>query len=251
MYRQIQVINKFKTGRERSLQSFFGRNIIKNIKICDIYMFIDMPSQKNYNLACELLSNPISQQTFTTENVDKVLKKFGNFSWILEIGYLPGVTDNLGNTAAEIICESLGYNKNDFKIHSSQALFLLTKTKSVIHDIANECSNSLINEITLKSLKDFNKENNGLLRQPKTSLDSKSTPQLVNLNLDDINLEKIGKEGIKDQNCIRRGTLGLDIQSLQTIKNYFRGKKRTPRDIEIETLAQTWSEHCKHQIFSS
>ena len=170
MYRQIQVINKFKTGRERSLQSFFGNNLIKNIKICDIYKFNDMPSKKNYKLACGLLSNPISQQTFTTKNVDEVLKKFGNFSWILEIGYLPGVTDNLGNTATEIICESLGYNKNDFKIHSSQALFLLTKTKSVVYDIANECSNSLINEITLKSLKEFNKDNNGLLRQPKIIL---------------------------------------------------------------------------------
>ena len=71
MYRQIQVINKFKTGRERSLQSFFGRNIIKNIKICDIYKFNDMPSKKNYKLACGLLSNPISQQTFTTKNVDE------------------------------------------------------------------------------------------------------------------------------------------------------------------------------------
>ena len=123
MYRQIQVINKFKTGRERSLQSFFGRNLIKNIKICDIYKFNDIPSKKNYKLACGLLSNPISQQTFTTKNVDEILKKFGNFSWILEIGYLPGVTDNLGNTAAEIICESLGYNKNDFKIHSSKHFF--------------------------------------------------------------------------------------------------------------------------------
>ena len=109
----------------------------------------------------------------------------------------------------------------------------------------------MINEITLKSLKDFNKDNIGLLRHPKIALDSKSAAQLVNLNLDDINLEKIGKEGIKDENGIRRGTLGLDIQSLKTIKNYFTGKKKIPRDIEIETLAQTWSEHCKHKIFSS
>ena len=90
----------------------------------------------------------------------------------------------------------------------------------------------MINEITLKSLKDFNKDNNGLLRQPKIALDSKSAAQLVNLNLDDINLKKIGKEGIKDQNGIRRGTLGLDIQSLKTIKNYFRGKKKNKGNID-------------------
>ena len=251
MYRQIQVINKFKTGREKSLQSFFGRKLIKNIKICDIYKFNTIQSKKNYQLACGLLMNPISQQLFTNENINEVLKKFGNFSWILEIGYLPGVTDNLGNTATEIICEGLGLNRNDFKIHSSQAFFLSTKSKSVINNIANEFSNSLINKVVSKSLKDFIRDMNSLLEQPKITLNSKSIVQSVNLNIGDSNLEKIGKEGIKDRKNIRRGTLGLDIQSLKIIKKYFKVKKRKPRDIEIETLAQTWSEHCKHKIFSS
>ena len=121
----------------------------------------------------------------------------------------------------------------------------------MIHDIASECSNSLINKVVLKSLRDFAKDKTSLLEQSKITLDSKSNVQSVNLNIDDANLEKIGKEGIKDQNGIRRGTLGLDIQSLKTIKKYFKDKKRKPRDIEIETLAQTWSEHCKHKIFSS
>ena len=251
MYRQIQVINKFKTGREKNLQSFFGRNLIKNIKICDIYKFNYIPNKKNYELACGLLTNPISQQIFTKDNINKVIKRFGNFSWILEIGYLPGVTDNLGNTATEIICERLGFNRNNFKIRSAQALFLLTKNKSVIHDIANECSNSLINNVILKSLKDFIKDKSSLLEQPKITLSIKNNVQSVNLNINDTSLEKIGKEGIKSRNGIRRGTLGLDIQSLKTIKKYFKEKKRKPKDIEIETLAQTWSEHCKHKIFSS
>ena len=80
MYRQIQIINKFKTGHEKSLQSFFGRNLIKNIKICDIYKFNRSLSKKDYLLACELLSNPISQQIFSKKNTDEILKKFGNFS---------------------------------------------------------------------------------------------------------------------------------------------------------------------------
>ena len=61
----------------------------------------------------------------------------------------------------------------------------------------------------------------------------------------------IGKLGIEEKNKSRRGTLGLDIESLKTIRNYFNKIKRKPSDVEIETLAQTWSEHCKHKIFSS
>ena len=219
MYRQIQVINKFKTGRERSLQSFFGRNLIKNIKICDIYKFNRSLSKKDYLLACELLSNPISQQIFSKKNTDEILKKFGNFSWILEIGYLPGVTDNLGNTATEIICEKLHFNQNNFKINSSQLFLVSTNSKSVISDIAKEYSNSLVNKTVQKSFREFTKGKTDILEQPTDSFENKYITKSVNLNLSESNLKKIGKEGIKDEKGKRRGTLGLDVQSLKAIKS--------------------------------
>ena len=110
MYSQIQILNKFKTGREKNLQLFFGKSLIKNIKICDIYRLNRNLNKDDYPLACELLSNPISQQVFSKKNVEEILERYGKFSWVLEIGYLPGVTDNLGNTAAEIICEKFHFN---------------------------------------------------------------------------------------------------------------------------------------------
>ena len=64
MYSQIQILNKFKTGREKNLQLFFGKSLVKNIKICDIYRFNGNLNKDDYSLACELLSNPISQQVF-------------------------------------------------------------------------------------------------------------------------------------------------------------------------------------------
>ena len=36
---------------------------------------------------------------------------------------------------------------------------------------------------------------------------------------------------------------------MKAVKNYFKKKKRNPTDIELETIAQTWSEHCKHKTF--
>ena len=158
MYEQIHILNKFQTGREKNLQSFFGINLIKNIKICDIYRFNKALSAEDYFLTCGLLHNPISQEIFSKENINKVLKKFGTFSWILEIGYLPGVTDNLGNTATEIVCEKLRFRQNGFKIRSSQLFLISTKNKSIIKNIAAEYSNSLINKIVLKSFKDFTED---------------------------------------------------------------------------------------------
>ena len=251
MHEQIQILNKFRTGSEKSLQSFFGKNKIKNIKICDIYKFNRKLSQKNYLLACELLHNPISQELFSKNNNNEILKKFGKFSWILEIGYLPGVTDNLGNTAAEIVCEKLNLNHDSFKISSSQLFLISANNKSIVNDIAKEYSNSLINKILLKSFKDFMQSKNDGGEKITNNFNNRHIVMSVNLNLGESNLKKIGKEGIIDENGKRRGTLGLDVQSLRAIKKYFNGKERDPRDIEIETLAQTWSEHCKHKIFSS
>ena len=251
MYSQIQILNKFKTGREKNLQSFFGKNLIRNIKICDIYRFNRNLNSNDYLVASELLSNPISQEVFPEKNVKETLKKYGKFSWVLEIGYLPGVTDNLGNTAAEIICEKFHFDQNDFKIKSSQLFLLLISNKSQLKDIAEEYSNSLVNRVILKSFNEFIEDKHKILEQTNNNLENKYITKFVNLNLSELNLKKIGKEGIEDGNGKRRGTLGLDVRSVKTIKNYFDSKKRNPRDIEIETLAQTWSEHCKHKIFSS
>ena len=39
---------------------------------------------------------------------------------------------------------------------------------------------------------------------------------------------------------------------MQAIRDYFsEAEKRNPTDIELESIAQTWSEHCKHTIFAA
>jgi phosphoribosylformylglycinamidine synthase II len=42
----------------------------------------------------------------------------------------------------------------------------------------------------------------------------------------------------------------LNELELVTIQKHFKSKKRIPKIGEIETIAQTWSEHCKHKTFS-
>jgi phosphoribosylformylglycinamidine synthase II len=45
----------------------------------------------------------------------------------------------------------------------------------------------------------------------------------------------------------RDGQLSLSLAEMQTIQAHFRAAGRDPRDVELETLAQTWSEHCSHK----
>ena len=58
--------------------------------------------------------------------------------------------------------------------------------------------------------------------------------------LDDEGLERLSREG----------QLYLTLVELQTIQQHFRDLEREPVDVELETIAQTWSEHCSHKTLA-
>ena len=87
---------------------------------------------------------------------------------------------------------------------------------------------------------------------PKVKLIEEPKVSFVDLNISDEELIDLGKKGIKNEDGSRRGPLALDLDSIKVIKNYFLNKElRMPTDIELESIAQTWSEHCKHTIFAN
>jgi phosphoribosylformylglycinamidine (FGAM) synthase-like enzyme len=43
--------------------------------------------------------------------------------------------------------------------------------------------------------------------------------------------------------------LGLNLCEMRTIKAYFKKEGREPSDVELQTISQTWSEHCYHKTF--
>ena len=47
----------------------------------------------------------------------------------------------------------------------------------------------------------------------------------------------------------RQGQLFLNLEEMRTIQGHFRQLRREPTDCELETIAQTWSEHCHHKTF--
>ncbi len=47
------------------------------------------------------------------------------------------------------------------------------------------------------------------------------------------------------------GHLFLNLDEMQAIREHYRALGREPTDLELETLAQTWSEHCGHKTLKS
>ena len=49
----------------------------------------------------------------------------------------------------------------------------------------------------------------------------------------------------------KKQKLSLSREDMEVVQQIFREIDRDPTDVELEVIAQTWSEHCKHRIFSA
>jgi phosphoribosylformylglycinamidine synthase subunit PurSL len=58
--------------------------------------------------------------------------------------------------------------------------------------------------------------------------------------MDDASLQRLSREG----------QLFLSLAEMRAIQSHFRTLRRDPTDVELETLAQTWSEHCSHKTLA-
>jgi len=215
---------------------------IKSITLIDAYTIDKKLSAADLNKIGSAISNPVTQKFFIRNNENKLLRNI-KFDHAIEIGFLPGVTDNIGHTAKQLIEDLLKVKFiNDENVYSSQvALITGDLNKEEVQQIANSLHNPLIQ----RSHFGMN------LIIPKVKLFKKPSVTQIDLELSEDELIKIGKSGIANHDGTRRGPLALDLLFMKTIRDYFRKKKRKPTDIELESLAQTWSEHCKHTIFAN
>ncbi len=165
------------------------------------------------------LTNPILEQ-FSINKMPQV----GKFHYAVEIGFKPGVTDNVAHTVKETIIDLLHLkNTKGLEIYTSKIYF------------KPQPYNPLIERAYI------NNKGNFPNKVPKVVLKKQTSVKTINLNVVDEGLERISKEGV----------LALDLASMKAIQAHFSKLKRNPTDIELESLAQTWSEHCKHTIFAS
>ena len=59
--------------------------------------------------------------------------------------------------------------------------------------------------------------------------------------------------GVSDDGLLeisKQWQLSLNLVEMHTIREHFESSNRVPTDIELETIAQTWSEHCSHKTLA-
>ncbi len=176
------------------------------------------------------------------------------FDWLIEVGFRPGVTDNEGRTAAQALELMLGrkLSRGEAVYTSIQYLISGPITKEQSETIAKKLlANELIQRFTIMAHDDFVKAGGLEPFAPRVIGEDKGQVARIDLDVSDEELVRISKEGI----------LALTLDEMKIMRSYLATpevkEKRTAQglsekitDVELEALAQTWSEHCKHKIFN-
>lgn len=241
MTARIAVSSKIEDARAtsllRTLASRYPESGLVSISLTRLYTVDAKLSANDLDKAAKTLANPITEVSSTK----KVLSPEG-YAFAIEIGFLPGVTDNVGATARQMIEDATSRKFKDSEhVYSSYVLFLQgSLSKKVVEAFTQELYNPLIERASV-----YKGEENIPIVVPKVNLHEKTRAEEVNLNVSDKELMKISREGIQG-----RGPLSLSLEAMQVIRDHFNTLGRNPADVELEALAQTWSEHCKHTIFA-
>ncbi|MDO8561773.1 MAG: phosphoribosylformylglycinamidine synthase subunit PurL [bacterium] len=252
MAARITVTSKIQDARAsgylKTLKALFPALRLESVAVTLSYTIDAQLSQKECELVAERLTNPLTEEYSIT-----LVQAPASYAYAIEIGYLPGVTDNVGNTARQTAEDCLRRKFKDGEaVYSSVFIYLAGEiTQQEAEAAAGELHNSLIERATI-----YPASSEFKIIVPRVALQRYAPAGDVDLNVSDAELEKIGKEGIKDLSTMLgasgtpRGPLALSLRAMKVIQEHFAKLGRNPTDVELEALAQTWSEHCKHTIFA-
>lgn len=177
----------------------------------------------------------------------------GPFDWVVSVGYKPGVTDPVGKSAKICIEDLLGRSLGEAgAVYASRAILITGVTQVEVERIAKELlANELIERIKIESAEEWNAHPPDL-SVPRVAATTTPPVETVALDLGDDELARLSRERL----------WALTLEEMKTIRSFYgdhgrsaervaRGLPPWPTDVEIECLAQTWSEHCKHKIFAA
>jgi phosphoribosylformylglycinamidine synthase II len=198
-------------------------------------------------------SGPFSDPITQVYTINRPLAQ--SFDWLIEVGFRPGVTDNVGKTAREAIELRLGVKLNEEeRVYTSMQYLIRGNVKKP--EAEKICTGLLVNPLIQRSevipRHLWNGQRELEPKVPRVKMDQEIHVQEIDLAIPDRTLLKLSRERI----------LALSLPELKAIQAYLKsdsvlrerrefglGEKIT--DLELEALAQTWSEHCKHKIFNA
>ncbi|MDR4496681.1 MAG: phosphoribosylformylglycinamidine synthase subunit PurL [Candidatus Scalindua sp.] len=213
-----------------------GITSVEEIRIVQIYLIDSNLSEEEIRCICkELLTDKLTQEYVFFHGISEressgQKKDEENVSYSIDVIRKRGVMDPVESTVMKGV-KDLGLHVNSVK---TARRFLVTGvlTLEQIETIANKIlSNRIIEDVFINKDTKFPGNGKGVI----DSVFRKNTIEI--LAVDDTQLRSVSESR----------QLSLSLPEMKAVQRHFEGLGRNPTDVELETIAQTWSEHCMHK----
>ena len=203
---------------------------VQNLEIAQIY-YVSGPLTEDElkRIGQILLTDPMTQEyELTSLNPQPALQP-SQSARVIEVAYHPGVRDpvedSLKKGARDLGIGSLA------EVHTAK-VYTLTGTFTS-EEFSRICQKLLMNA-TIQQI--VTEENLEKILYP-------AIPPAVPIE----RVHLISASDTVLQRICLDHQLSLNLEEMRAIQAYFKRENRQPTLIELETIAQTWSEHCKHK----
>ncbi|MBN2178867.1 MAG: phosphoribosylformylglycinamidine synthase [Deltaproteobacteria bacterium] len=253
------MVHRIEIGFKKDIRDALGETMrkkivehfgihVEEVKTAEVYTIEgDLTSDDLERIA----SGPFSDPAIQRYVIDRGIAE--SFDWLIEVGFKPGVTDNVGRTATEAVKLLLERNGGIRVFTSRQYLLTGSLTRADADRIASGLlANELIQRFEIIEGKDWDPGKGIKAYVPNVVIEDNPEIEEIDLNIDDEGLQSISNERV----------LALTVDEMKVIRDHFNDESIIEErrkvglgsgitDAEMECLAQTWSEHCKHKIFNS
>ena len=215
----------------------------------------EMTNEEAQRTVFDLFADPVIEEGCVNETLldNKVIFPIAP-QIAITTGFKPGVTDNAAQAGLDGLLTIFPSISEGAEVATSRSyLFWGVPEETSSEWLASKLHNRMIERAIIADSIDCKAGNWPSLDFPDRPALQQQKPATVNLEVSDEKLIEISQNGL----------LALNLGEMQAIQAHYRNEKvriargtrglvpNAPTDVELECLAQTWSEHCSHKIFAA
>ncbi|HLJ12310.1 MAG TPA: phosphoribosylformylglycinamidine synthase subunit PurS, partial [Planctomycetaceae bacterium] len=222
-------------ARVRSRCQALGASSIRDVRAARLFLIEgDLTADQIEAIAARFLADTVVENydtrnlTQASRSEPKLHAESGNPNSCLTVLFRPGVTDNVAESVKTALVE-MNYSVSAVRTGQKYSFNADADPADLKRIGAKVLANDAIQELRW-----------GPLHMANLALGSEYVFRLLTNPIREMNDDELTK-------LSRQGQLFLSLAEMQTIRRHFVELGRDPTDAELETIAQTWSEHCSHK----
>mgnify|MGYP001444585374 CR=1 FL=1 len=208
----------------------FGVRSVEDVRSSRIYL-IDAEADEatGRRIADELLLDPVTETCSITRSTDATTDPADALA--VEVHFKPGVMDNVAQST-QLALADMGVKASSVRT-ARRYEFRPIPSDLELPRITRLVGNSCIEDIHIGTAP---------IKPP-------AKPPNQEFKLRHVAIRELDRPAL--ERLSREGHLFLSIDEMLAIQSHYRAAGRDPTDLELESLAQTWSEHCVHKTLKS